>query len=282
MKKLLLLLIFCFPLLAQPPAQQPDCWFPVTLIAATSTVAFDNSTASCNSWVFDYTNTGFSVLSIVVQTAPTSGTGPGAWSTFAPVTGINPNTSITHALSTFGVSTNYFPFLRVTLTSATGAGVIQGTLYGWRIPASGSGGGSGCVGTAGVPCIVAGPDASGAVPTQSPVQVAGFDGTDIRTIRTDATGDAQVAVVGNAAVLSGQQAVTGAAVALATHTIKNVCIKALLANTINVYVGPTGITTATGMELAPGDAVCLPVLNTNLLFVIASTVGNSVSWVATN
>lgn len=88
--------------------------------------------------------------------------------------------------------------------------------------------------------------------------------------------------VGHGTVLSNQQAVTASAVALSTNTCKRACVKALAANTINVYVGPTGVTTATGMELAPGDAVCLPVTNTNLLFVIASTTGASVSWVATN
>ena len=91
-----------------------------------------------------------------------------------------------------------------------------------------------------------------------------------------------VSIAGNAAILSGQQAVTGSAVALATNTVKNICIKALLGNTINVYVGPTGVTTATGYELDPGANVCMPVTNTNLPFVIASTTGASVSWIATN
>jgi hypothetical protein len=87
---------------------------------------------------------------------------------------------------------------------------------------------------------------------------------------------------GNDAVRSGQQAVTNAAVALATGASKNICLKALAGNTQNVYIGPTGITTATGMELAAGDAYCGPVSNTNLIFVIAAAAGQSVSWIATN
>jgi len=83
-------------------------------------------------------------------------------------------------------------------------------------------------------------------------------------------------------VFSGQQGVTAAAVALAANTAKSVCVKALVANTLNIFVGPTGITIATGMELAPGDAVCLAVTNSNLVFVIASGVGSSISFIGIN
>jgi len=85
-----------------------------------------------------------------------------------------------------------------------------------------------------------------------------------------------------AAILAGQQSVTASAVALATNTTKEVCVKALLANTINVYVGPSGVTTSTGLELGPGDSYCTRVTNTNALFVIASTTGAGVSWAARN
>jgi hypothetical protein len=91
-----------------------------------------------------------------------------------------------------------------------------------------------------------------------------------------------VSVAGNSAVLSGQQSVTASAVALATNTAKTVCVKALAGNTINVYLGASGVTTATGMELAPGNAYCVPATNTNLFYVIAGTTGASVSWVASN
>jgi hypothetical protein len=98
----------------------------------------------------------------------------------------------------------------------------------------------------------------------------------------DLAGSLRTTIAGNATVLSGQQAVTGSAVALATNTTKNACVKALVSNTINVFVGPSGITTSTGYLLAPGESICSPVTNTNLLFVIASTTGASVSWFATN
>jgi hypothetical protein len=88
--------------------------------------------------------------------------------------------------------------------------------------------------------------------------------------------------VGNGAVLSNQQAVTATAAALASNACRKALIKALVANSINVYVGPSGITTSTGYELGPGEAVTLDITNTNLVFVIASTTGASVSWIATN
>lgn len=91
-----------------------------------------------------------------------------------------------------------------------------------------------------------------------------------------------VQIAGSGTVLSNQQAVTASAVALATNTCKSITVKALAGNGINVYVGPTGVTTATGFELAPGDSVSLPVTNTNLVFVIAAATGASVSWIATN
>lgn len=89
-------------------------------------------------------------------------------------------------------------------------------------------------------------------------------------------------IPGNGTVLSGQQAVTASAAALATNTSKNICVEALVGNTINVYLGASGVTTSTGLELPPGAASCWPVTNTNLVYVIASTTGASVSWFATN
>lgn len=102
-------------------------------------------------------------------------------------------------------------------------------------------------------------------------------------LKVDGSGVTQpVQSVGNGAVLSNQQAVTGTAAALASNSCRKALVKALAANAINVYVGPTGVTTATGFELAPGESVSLDVSNTNLIFVIASTTGASVCWVATN
>jgi hypothetical protein len=274
MKKLLLFALLAIPVWSQTAVNvQPDCWLPVSFPAGAGASQIDNTTKGCTFWIFSYASQGYSVLSIVVQTAPLTSTGPGSWSTFTAATGSNPNTSTTMAISTFGGSTSYFPWLRVQLTSATGSGLIQGALYGWRIPSSsGGGGGTGCPN----PCPVEGLGTAGAQtggvltiqgdPAATPVPVTGtITGTFTPVTSTVA--------------LSGQQAVTAAAVALAGHALTNgVCVKALAANTINVYVGPSGVTISTGLELAPGDAFCYQYSNTNDIFVIASTTGASVSW----
>jgi hypothetical protein len=91
-----------------------------------------------------------------------------------------------------------------------------------------------------------------------------------------------VSAAGNGTVYSGQQSVTATASALASNSAKNVCVKALAENAINVYVGPSGVTSSTGMELAPDESICMPVSNTNLIYVVASSTGASVSWAATN
>jgi hypothetical protein len=83
-------------------------------------------------------------------------------------------------------------------------------------------------------------------------------------------------------ITSGQQAVTATAAALPSSTTRSVCVKAVVANSINVYLGPSTVTTSTGMELAPGDVICLPLANPSAIYVIASTTGASVSWIAVN
>lgn len=89
--------------------------------------------------------------------------------------------------------------------------------------------------------------------------------------------------VGNSSGAAGQQSVTGSAVALATFAAKQVCINALSTNSISIFVGFSGsLTISNGFELKAGAGVCLPLANVNLLFVIASTTGAGVSWLATN
>jgi hypothetical protein len=81
---------------------------------------------------------------------------------------------------------------------------------------------------------------------------------------------------------SGQQAVTSTAAALANNPCRSVTVKALTTNAISVFVGTSGVLTSTGIELAAGDSVTLPVQNTTQIFVVAATTGASVSWVATS
>lgn len=80
--------------------------------------------------------------------------------------------------------------------------------------------------------------------------------------------------------LAGQQAVTATAVNLGANATHAVCITALTANTIPIYVGGSAETTSNGFPLNPGDFYCWQVSNSNLLYVIASTTGASIAWTA--
>jgi hypothetical protein len=81
-------------------------------------------------------------------------------------------------------------------------------------------------------------------------------------------------------ILSGQQAVTTGDVALATNTLTHgICVSAFSTNTASVFIGTTGVTTSTGLELAAKASTCLAVSNSNAVHVIAAAGGSSVSWV---
>lgn len=86
-------------------------------------------------------------------------------------------------------------------------------------------------------------------------------------------------IAGAASIVSGQQAVTATAAALPSNTVRRATVKALMGNSIAVYVGPSGVLTSDGYELAPNESVTLDVSNTNLIFVVASTTGASVCFV---
>jgi len=155
MKKLLLLLcLLPFAALAQSTIK-PDCIIPVnfTTTNVTSNLTCGNNTLGIANWVFVYSSTGFSALSIVVQSAPDAGGTPGSWGTFGGTvltnvqypgsSGINPNTSATSANTGFA---GYFPWVRVNLASITGTGRVTGVLYGFlnsTLAKAGSGGGGG-------------------------------------------------------------------------------------------------------------------------------------------
>lgn len=173
--------LFVLAVLTAAPALAQDCSVSFSITAAGSTSAFDNRTKGCITWTLAYNSTGFSGLTITLQGAPDSSGSPGAWSTITAATGSNPETTTSQNSATFAT---YFPWVRVTVSGLTGSGTIKGTAYGSRTGAqagadpSGGGGGGGCT----APCVVIGPDAAGAAPTQSPVQNSLFDGSVIRRL----------------------------------------------------------------------------------------------------
>lgn len=114
---------------------------------------------------------------------------------------------------------------------------------------------------------------------------------DYSTISVDSAGRVGITGLGSALNVSespasafpgsGRQAVTASAVALGSlAALRAVNIKAMSTNAASVFVGTSGVTTATGYELAAGDSITLPITNANLAFVIAVATGSSVCYAA--
>lgn len=84
--------------------------------------------------------------------------------------------------------------------------------------------------------------------------------------------------------MSGQLTLDGTTQQLIDPTDLNdvsltVVVKALAANTQKVYLGPSGVTAADGLELAAGDFVSLDMANPNDLYVIGTNL-EKVGWLA--
>jgi hypothetical protein len=179
MKKLLLILLFIPALCAQQTRIQPDCTLGSVVLngAALTSGNFDNRPNSvntgppCTFWSLSYSAqpTVTSTTTIQIREAPDNNGSPG------PFTSIAAASTLPSANVNFSTGTDYYPWIQVHLSAYSGSGNIAATLNGYRNnPGSGSGGGGGGGCTA--PCVVIGPDAPGATPTQSPVQAAGVDG----------------------------------------------------------------------------------------------------------
>lgn len=70
---------------------------------------------------------------------------------------------------------------------------------------------------------------------------------------------------------TAQQTSTTGAVSLPTKALANgAVVKALSTNTGTVYIGPAGVTAATGYPLLAGEAISFAVGNLNQLFIIGS------------
>src|ERR1700689_5639001 len=127
---------------AQPVQQvhpNPDCQFFFTLTAAGSLPAgngFDNRQQGCTSWNFSYVNSGFSGLTITVQSAANKAGNAGSWGTGFAVqqTTVSGSNAATNTTGGFWWVQGTNAFVRVTLSGVTGSGVVTGSVYGWRIP----------------------------------------------------------------------------------------------------------------------------------------------------
>ncbi len=127
---LLLLTVSCF---AQNVNISPDCFFFATYTATgRSPTAGYHNTTGCVAWTVVYASTGFSALSLRLESAPGQST-PGTWATFSGTTqsGANPNTATTQA---FTVMIGFNPWVSLNLTAVTGTGTITAYVYGYRAP----------------------------------------------------------------------------------------------------------------------------------------------------
>lgn len=179
LKRFLLLFAFFVPALAQGP----DCPLQQATFTAAGTLQYDNRSTGCNSWTVYYVADSGATVSLAFQS--TNGqTVPGTWVTY---TGNTQNSSPSFGSATAGLAvycglatcisggvTVETSWLRVSVTTINN-GTLRVFFYGYRTGSSGGGssgggGGSGCVGTVGTPCVVAGTEppgstASNPVPT---------------------------------------------------------------------------------------------------------------------
>lgn len=115
---------------------KPDCVFDISFRLAGQTApsgsgAWSNTAQACENWTVVYISNGFSAVSVEFDAAPDSGGVPGTWAAWSGkiTAGTNPATSTTFASVH---ATGFAPWVRVKLTSVTGAGSISGRVYGYK------------------------------------------------------------------------------------------------------------------------------------------------------
>lgn len=81
-------------------------------------------------------------------------------------------------------------------------------------------------------------------------------------------------------VATGATTVTtaGTAVQLPAGAALSVTVRALSTNAGTIYIGPVGVTTATGFPLSAGDALSMDIANLNLLYANADVSGDKVRY----
>jgi hypothetical protein len=248
MKRILILLLFGGGLFAQAP----DCQFTVSFTAAGAgnngpfqNVGTPAGGMPCVSWRMTWSAPStLTGLSIELDGAPANaaGTGPGTFAAMTSTVLEGANPSTALATNPTMAVRQYAAWVQVSVGTFTGSGTLTARVYGYK----------------------------------------GSDVAPFNITVTPSGGVTPVQPIGNNTVLSGQQAVTATAVNLGANAIRGVLVICDILNTIPVYVGPAGITTGTGGKCSPGATLSIPASNTSLVYVIASTTGANVSWIATN
>lgn len=130
MKQLRVALFLClFSLVAF--SQNYQCQFGATIAASGFSTSFDNRSLNCYNFRVTYTSTGFSAISLQLESAPDVSGTPGSWSAFTGATvvtdGINPSTSTNTA--TIGIHSSA-AWVRINLVTATGTGTLKYQVFG--------------------------------------------------------------------------------------------------------------------------------------------------------
>jgi hypothetical protein len=69
---------------------------------------------------------------------------------------------------------------------------------------------------------------------------------------------------------TGQVEMTGSAQQMPPSLASSIILKALKANAAAIYVGPSGVTDSTGLQINPGDSIVLPVADLNMCYAIGT------------
>jgi len=118
------------------------------------------------------------------------------------------------------------------------------------------------------------------------VNIAGGASIDIGDV--EITGHSTIASYQNDTVgtsaenLNGGSGAGGNGIAGSTIACKHIDIMAAVANTGIIYVGGSGVTTATGIALYAGDVYSLDIDDVNNVFVIAGEDGENVQFIVYN
>lgn len=134
--------VFAHPVRAQQQiTRTPDCILTggTTVFTAVGTSQpFDNRSAGCVDWVFNYSSFGFTAATLQINSAPNNQSSPGTPVVFAGDV-LNGLTQPVTAGSQGTISVSgYYPYISVSLVTKTGTGSLQGSLQGWRAGGSGS------------------------------------------------------------------------------------------------------------------------------------------------
>jgi hypothetical protein len=149
-KRLALLIGVCgaFPLFGQPVQQvlpNPDCQFFFSLTTSgqflPSGNGFDNRQQGCTTWNLSVNVSGFSGLTVTLQSAANNAGSAGSWGTGFAVQqkSLSGSNAITSTTGGFWWVQGSNAFVRVILSGTTGTGVVTGSVFGWRIPGAGNG-----------------------------------------------------------------------------------------------------------------------------------------------